>query len=103
MAAFFCSFSRQKSRGGNGSAKRRNRSRRSPRAARAPQAAMQRYEFHRLMHPVLPTERIAHLSYGRRLLLRDLDPGYDLLGSSTERSAANAKVCFPLTVDLGGG
>jgi hypothetical protein len=36
-------------------------------------------------------------------VLRDLDPGYDRLGSSTERSAANAKVCFPLTQSIWAG
>src|SRR5262245_22062536 len=32
--------------------------------------------FHRPMPPVLPTERLAHLSYGRR---RCANPGYDRL------------------------
>ena len=57
----------------------------SGQAAVPPRSVMNSRRFTALRPPALPAERIAHLSYGMRLLHWDFDPPHDCSGSfSTE-------------------
>ena len=52
-----------------------------PRDSRAAEQRDELAPFHCPMPPVLPTERIAHLSAAGVAALRDFDPAYDRSGS----------------------